>query len=75
MTRQHVNAFSVGEGGDGRAAFLDFAIWKAKERLYDVDETSAGMVLTVSPERKLSFVGNKDFGIAYIMPLAEYPCA
>jgi len=49
MTRNEENAFCCGGGGGVPAAFPDFALWTATERLMEVESTGAEAVVSACP--------------------------
>ena len=53
MERSRSNTWSVGGTGAVNAAFPDFALWTAGERIKEAVATGAEAIVTTSPEEKL----------------------
>ena len=66
MTRNEENAFCCGGGGGVPAAFPDFALWTALERLDEARSTDAQAIVSCCPFCESSFqkaigTGNHSF--------------
>ena len=68
MTRNEENAFCCGGGGGVPAAFPDFALWTATERLDEASSTGAEAIVSSCPFCQSSFekaIGSRKNTIQY----------
>ncbi|MBS7249303.1 MAG: (Fe-S)-binding protein, partial [Candidatus Freyarchaeota archaeon] len=65
MDRKMDNSWCCGAGAGVKAAFNDFALWSAKERLEEAKTTGSKLLLTACPFCELNFKDSSEHGKNY----------
>jgi len=65
MERTMDNAWCCGAGGGVKAAFNDFALWSARERLEEAKATGSELLLTACPFCELNLKGSAGLNKEY----------